>query len=127
MNALNRYKTSQRNSASKPQALVLLYREARRRLRLARRAMKHGERDASQAHLEHARRILGELAALLDDDLAPELCANLRRLYAWGIVELSAAHREQDPSRIAGVDRSLASLLGAWQAAVSEYEREQVA
>ncbi len=111
---LDSYRSTRVESAPTEQILVMIFQAAVLRQENAIKALQEG--DVAKAHtLLHETRILfGEVLAGLDDDVFPELCARLRRLYGWCMRELIAAEREQDPDKIRGVMRVTQSLLEGW-------------
>jgi flagellar protein FliS len=111
---LNSYRSTRVDTAPTEQILVMIFQAAVLRQENAIKALQDG--DVAEAHtLLHETRILfGEVLAGLDDDVFPELCARLRRLYGWCMRELIAAEREQDPDKIRGVMRVTQSLLEGW-------------
>jgi flagellar protein FliS len=111
---LDSYRSTRVESAPTEQILVMIFQAAVLRQENAIKALQDG--DVAKAHqLLHETRILfGEVLAGLDDDVFPELCARLRRLYGWCMRELIAAEREQDSDKIKGVMRVTQSLLEGW-------------
>lgn len=111
---LDSYRSTRVESAPTEQILVMIFQAAVLRQENAIKALQDG--DVTKAHqLLHETRILfGEVLAGLDDDVFPELCARLRRLYGWCMRELIAAEREQDSDKIKGVMRVTQSLLEGW-------------
>lgn len=118
MTGINRYRSHQVHSASKPQVLVMLYEEAIRQLIVAADDLDAGEGPQAWPKLHKARSILVELTCALDDQAAPEICANLRRLYQWCMSEVAAGGNEQDPARVRSVIRVLRTLLDGWRNAI---------
>lgn len=104
--------------ASPQQLVMMLYETSLRRLASAEARMRAGDRGWID-DLHRVREILIELAAALDDEAAPELCARLRPLYAWMHEWLVAAGSGPDPSRVAAVRDALVPIAEAWRATLS--------
>ena len=105
-----------RKQASPEQLVLLLYREALRRLGGLVEAPADDPRWVADTH--HVRAILLELNDALDAGEAPELCAQLQRLYGWCMSELVAAGRERQPERIVAVQKVVRDLHDGWEAVV---------
>ena len=114
MNAIARYKTSNIETSSPEQLLLTLIEGAIRRQTGAIAAIEDSDWATMRQNLDAVREILGELNSALDDQVAPELCGRLHRLYAWSIVETGRACRERSAPRIVEVRRTLEVLHQAW-------------
>jgi flagellar biosynthetic protein FliS len=81
LRAANVYKKVDLESAPKGQILERLLDRCAADLKVARQAITDGRIEAKSHALNHAQQIIFELQAALDHAQAPELCANLARLY----------------------------------------------
>ena len=81
----NPYAQAQVNSASPEQILVLLYDAALRDIKEAMTALKVGDRSRKAKALDHAVKVVTELANSLRPEKAPEIAENLS-----GILNLSS-------------------------------------
>ncbi|MGN6109722.1 MAG: flagellar export chaperone FliS [Kofleriaceae bacterium] len=79
--AAHAYRQVDLASAPKSQVLDRLFERFLQDLDTARAALARRDIAGKASALDHALRIVGELAAALDHDAAPELCANLAALY----------------------------------------------
>ena len=111
---LNSYRSTRVESAPTEQILVMIFQAALLRQENAIKAFESGDMAKAHQSLHECRILFGEVLAGLDDDVFPELCARLRRLYGWCMRELIAAEREQDSDKIQGVIRVTQSLLEGW-------------
>ncbi len=114
MRGIAAYKQSRVESASPAQIVMMLFQEGVHRLTRALQTL-DGDHISWRADLHHVREIYLELLGALDHEAAPELCADLQRLYQWCIEELVAAGRDKDAEKIRGVLRVTTTLLEGWQ------------
>ncbi len=114
-----RYKSVQVKTASPGDLLVLLYEGLFRFLGEAAGAMRRDDRAVAGERLDRSLGILGELAAGLRHDVAPDLCENLLGLYMFSMDHLVQANLRQEPERIEDVMRILTPLREAWKLAVA--------
>lgn len=115
MNAIASYRSRRVETASPQQILVMLYQELLRRIELGAVHLERGDIAEATAHLHHARDILIELLASLQPvNGAEALVTNLTELYKWGIAELVAAGRTQDPKRARATAHTFEPLLDGW-------------
>ena len=122
MQGIGRYRASRLESAPPQQIVLMLFQEAARRLTLAADAIARNDGTVWRPHLHHVREIFLELLSALDDDAAPELCANLRSLYRWCIHELVTAGRTNSAQCVLNVLSVTNSLLEGWQGALNSDE-----
>lgn len=121
MRGIAAYKSSNVQSASPQRIIVMLYQSAITRLHRGAEALEEGDVEAFLGYSRHVREILTELRAALDHEVAPELCANLDRIYGWCTVELGAIERDAagdaaaNVEKIDGVSSALQVLLEGWQ------------
>jgi len=116
----SRYQEHQVLTASREQLLLLAYDGILRHLARACRGLEN--RDYAEKHvgLSRAQHLLFELGRTLDASVAPELAANLARVYAWLIEELARADVEDDLSCIKRVSAHIAELREAWAEAARQ-------
>jgi flagellar secretion chaperone FliS len=100
--AINQYKKVYIESASPARVLDELLGRSLKDLEDAKRAILGRDIPGKRAACDHALAIIGELTAALDHQQAPELCANLARLYDFaeqriisGSASLDAAHLDE--------------------------------
>jgi len=115
MKGIGAYRAA-RKQASPEQLVLLLYREAIRRLEGLADVDASDGRWISDTH--HVRSILLELSEALDREEAPELCEQLVRLYDFCIHELVVAGSERDPARLEPVKKVIRDLHDGWEAVV---------
>jgi flagellar protein FliS len=114
-----RYKSVQVKTSSPGDLLVLLYEGLFRFLGEAAVAMRRDDRATAGERIDRSLAILGELAASLRHDAAPELCDNLLGLYMFSMDHLVQSNLRQEPERIDAVIRILTPLRDAWKQAVA--------
>ena len=112
--ALKSYKNTRVESAPTEQILVMIFQAAVLRQEAAIEAIEAGEWAVMHEKLHECRLLFGEVLSGLDDEVFPELCSRLRRLYVWCMRELVSAERERSPDMIRGVLRVTNSLLEGW-------------
>ncbi len=118
MRGLQQYKTTALETAPSETLLLLLLETALERLDQAIEAMEQGNHKVAREHLAFARSAYSELIISLDHEVAPQLSAQLNRLYLWCIRELAKAGSTQDLEKARGVHRITASMLQTWTEAV---------
>ena len=111
------YKKVDLASAPPTQIVERLYDRFLRDTQMAREAI--GKRDVKgkAAAIDHALRIVTELAAALDHKAAPALCANLAALYAFTSERLGQANVTLDPKFLDEADRVMRDLGDAFRQA----------
>jgi len=124
------YKTSRMNYTPPQKVVGLLFQNAYVRLERGGAALEGEDVARFRQESRKVRAIFSELLGALDEEAAPELSAQLSRLYTWGIRELSAAERgaraevEVSIEKAAGVQRVVESLMKGWAAALRKLEGE---
>jgi flagellar protein FliS len=83
----------------------------------ARARIAAGDAAGKGKRVSRALAILGELRGALDAQAAPELVANLGRLYDWMIDQISAASVKMDPKPLVVVGTIVGDLRESFQAA----------
>ncbi|RMH40729.1 MAG: flagellar protein FliS [Deltaproteobacteria bacterium] len=111
------YKKIHVGSASPARVLDEVYGRLLRDLADARAAIEARDVLAKQRATDHALRILTELIAALEPDRAPELCANLERLYDFAHARIVAASRDMDAAPLGEAERIIETLRDAFRTA----------
>jgi flagellar protein FliS len=119
-NALIQYKKTSINTRSRGRILLMLYDGAIRFLEQARVAIDQKRPDLRGERISRAHAIISELNLTLDHEVAPELCANLERLYLYMLNQITDANRTSDAQKLDLVIDLLKDLRGAWQEAVQQ-------
>ena len=115
MKGIGAYRAARKN-ASPEQLVLLLYREALRRLDGLAELDKSDPRWVSDTH--HVRAILLELSSALDPGESQELCQQLNSLYDFCISELVTIGSERELSRVDAVKKVIRDLHDGWEAVV---------
>ena len=114
----NPYASAQVNSASPEQILVLLYDAALRDLKEAMSAIKAGDRSRKAKALDHAVKIVTELANSLRPEKAPEIAENLSNLYDFMIDRMIRSNAQHEDLDLQAVYNLLGELRAAWVEAI---------
>jgi flagellar protein FliS len=107
-------------TARPEQVLLMLYDGAISFCEKARVLYERSEAAAAGAPIGRAQAILFELVSTLDHSVAPELCANLERLYGYMIRRLGEAQIGRDPKPLEEVKGLLTTLREAWAVAATQ-------
>lgn len=107
-------------TATPGQILLRLYEGAIRFTRQAQEAIEADDPAMKGQYISKTMAIIDELIAALDHSSAPELCANLERLYLFMIDQLSLANSKMDPEPLESVIEHLTSLHDTWKQAVAK-------
>jgi flagellar protein FliS len=83
----------------------------------ARARIAAGDAAGKGKRVSRALAILAELRAALDADAAPELVANLARLYDWMVDQINVASVKLDPKPLVVIATIVADLRESFQAA----------
>lgn len=116
----NPYQASRVLTADRGQLLLMLYDGA---LRFNGQAIDEIGRGHYLKALPFMRRVMAivhELSAMLDYSQAPELCANLDRLYQFVLDRIVAAQAERSAQPLADVTRILGDLRQTWHEALEK-------
>ncbi|MBF0447585.1 MAG: flagellar export chaperone FliS [Magnetococcales bacterium] len=121
---LRKYRTSQANTASREDLLILLYEGA---IRFLERSIKEMEENRLGEHKMYLRRglaIVAELQSTLDFEKGGELSMQLFDLYGFMLERLTQANMKKDMEQIRLVIRNLETLLEGWRDAVRQVKEE---
>ncbi len=118
------YRTATLENAPPLKIVVLLYEGAIRFLERARRLDPDSENIEFINQLSRADRIVCELRFSLNSGAAPELTAELERLYLFCEDEISMAMQERSVDRIPGCIDVLSKLLLGWRGIESTTRRD---
>lgn len=115
MHAIDCYRSRRVETASPAQAVLLLLREAARRVEMGAQAIEQDKPGETRLHLHAAREIVAELRAALDPaNGAAAIVCELSALYSWAQGELASGSWKRDAERVRGVGRALVPLIEAW-------------
>jgi flagellar protein FliS len=112
--AVSRYQSAKVQTASPAQILVQLYDGAIRFMRQAMEAEERSDLATKGNLLRKAHAIVSELSATLDHTHAPELCAELDRLYEFVLHAITQAHVAAKSDTLPSAIKVLDELRGAW-------------
>jgi len=111
---LTRYQESQILNASPEQLLLLTYDGLLRFLGRAKRGMESRDFDEKHVGVSRSQTIVLELYRTLNHDAAPELAANLARVYVYLLEEVARADLEDDAERLGRVIGIVSGLRETW-------------
>jgi len=109
------YATTQVQTASPVQVVVLLYDGTIQAMKLAQEGMRKNHREDKARFLGRALRVVSELAATLNMEQGGLVAKDLRRIYEYVIHELTQANLLNQPERLDAPIRCLGLLREAWQ------------
>jgi flagellar protein FliS len=115
-NAHDTYQESRRLSADPIELIHMLYQEAARAIRDARRHLGAGDIAARARSITQAGAVVIELATSLDHERGGEISANLARLYDYILRRLTEANLQQSDQPLAEVLGLLGTLSEGWDA-----------
>lgn len=115
LRAQQRYREEAILSASPGRLLTMLYDRLVLDIERGEAAQRRGDREAANTELQHAQRIVTELAGSLSAEW--EGSAGLRALYGYLTRELIGANIARDPDRTRGCLDIVLPLRDAWHAA----------
>jgi flagellar secretion chaperone FliS len=115
----NPYATSKVMTADRGQILLMLYDGAIRFNEAARQCLEGGRSGEAMGYLRRTLSIVQELKAVLDPRHAPELCANLERLYTFMEDQILRA-QQGGAEPLASVGEILRDLRATWAEALEQ-------
>ena len=107
-------------TASPIELVVLLYQGANGSIDAAKRSLAEGDIKERSRQITKACSLLGELAASLNPAMAPELSAQLAKLYGYMHRRLCQANIEQTIEPMDDVRNLLSILLDGWRTAAEQ-------
>ncbi|MGN7611468.1 flagellar export chaperone FliS [Magnetococcales bacterium HHB-1] len=125
--ALRSYKTSQTQTASREDLLILLYEGA---IRFLERSIAEKENGNLSGHKEFLRKgiaIIAELQNTLDFQKGGDLSVELFKLYGFMLEYLTQANLTQDLAYVRKVIDQLGTLLEGWRVAVKQVKQDNSA
>ncbi|HET9932686.1 MAG TPA: flagellar export chaperone FliS [Polyangiaceae bacterium] len=118
--AVAQYRSNQVQTASPARVIVQFYDGALKFVRLAVQGIEARDYAAKGMHLSRAHAIVSELRANLDPTRAPELCAELDRLYVYVLDCITEANIKTDATALAPAVKVLEQLRAAWAQVADE-------
>lgn len=118
--AVSQYRSSQVQTASPARVIVQFYDGAMRFMRQAEQSIAASDYAAKGVQLSRAHAVVAELRAQLDHTRAPELCAELDRLYVYVLDCITESNMKTDPKPLAHACKVLTDLRGAWSQVADE-------
>ena len=112
--AVAQYQNARVETISPVQLVVALYDGALRFLRTAALAIDDNDVAAKGVALNKAHAIITELMVTLDNEQAPELCAQLEALYSFVLDRIVKANTDRNIEMIDEAVRALLPLRDAW-------------
>ncbi|MBN1845280.1 MAG: flagellar export chaperone FliS [Sedimentisphaerales bacterium] len=123
----NEYLKTKVLTASPEQLQLMLYDGAIRFCEQARCAIEQGEIEGSYNLITRAENIIMELTKSMRDEVAPETCDNMRRLYLYCYEQLVEANTRKDVAPLENALRILRHLRQTWELLMEKIRREQAA
>lgn len=112
--AVSQYRSNQVQTASPAQVIVQFYEGALRFIRQAEQHIAARNYAGKGERLSRAHAVIAELRANLDHTRAPELCAELDRLYVYVLDCITEANMKTDAAPLANACKVLEQLRSAW-------------
>jgi flagellar secretion chaperone FliS len=112
--AVSQYRNNQVQTASPARIIVQFYDGAIKFINLGIQAIEKKDVAKKGVQLSRAHEIVSEMRANLDHTRAPELCAELDRLYVYVLDCITEANLKVDATSLAGALKVLEMLRGAW-------------
>ncbi|MGM0380444.1 MAG: flagellar export chaperone FliS [bacterium] len=114
------YKSTQIETASQGQILLMLYDGAIKRMKQARDALENENYQRSHSKLVNVQDIVTELMATLDMEVGGEIAENLHNLYDYVLHNLVQANVKKDPELVDEVIPVMQQLHEAWSEIINE-------
>lgn len=118
--AVSQYRSNQVQTASPARVVVQFYDGAIKFIKLGAQALDAKDYAAKGNYLSRAHAIVAELRCNLDPERAPELCAELDRLYVYVLDCITEANMKADAKALAPAIKVLEQLRSAWAAVADE-------
>ena len=119
------YATTQVQTASPVQVIVLLYDGTIQAMKLAQEGMRNNHREDKARFLGRALRVVSELSATLNIEQGGAVAKDLRRIYEFVIHELTQANLLNQPDRLDAPIRCLGVIREAWQELAVQVNKPQ--
>jgi len=127
MNAyMNQYQNNQVLTASPEQVLIMLYDGAIRFVRQAKAASTEGRLGDKAKAISKAVAIITEFSNTLDFEVGGDIALDLKRLYDFMLMELSAVNSRNETDRLGPVENILLDLREAFAEASEIKKREEL-
>ena len=123
-NSGNAYLKTKVMTASPEELQLMLYDGAIRFCEQARAAVQNKEIEESYQLLLKAQKIVAELMSSMRDDLAPDTCANMRRLYVFCYDRLITANLEKKVELIDEALKVIRHIRETWIMLMEQLKRE---
>ena len=123
-NSGNAYLKTKVMTASPEELQLMLYEGAIRFCEQARAAVQNKEIEESYQLLLKAQKIIAELMSSMRDDLAPDTCANMRRLYVFCYDRLITANLEKNVELIDEALKVIRHIRETWIMLMQQLKRE---
>ena len=123
-NSGNAYLKTKVMTASPEELQLMLYDGAIRFCEQARAAVQNKEIEESYQLLLKAQKIVAELMSSMRDDLAPDTCANMRRLYVFCYDRLITANLEKNVELIDEALKVIRHIRETWIMLMQQLKRE---
>ncbi len=125
-NPYQKYKDAQYETASPEKLLIMLYNGAIKFARQAKEGMKEKDIELANNKIKRVQAIINELMVTLDMEQG-EIAENLYNLYEYINRRLIQANIRKDPEIVDEVLSLLEELKGAWEDAIKNLKRAQIA
>lgn len=112
--AAAQYRSSQVNTASPAQIIVQFYDGALKFIKRGREALVNKDIPGKGVALSRAHAVISELRINLDMERAPELCAELDRLYLFVLDCITEANMKCETKPLDAAIKIVEQLRGAW-------------
>ncbi len=127
MNPVNKYATTQNETASRERLMVLLLEASLRHVRAAAVALEQKRKLDALPSLKKAVDIVTELMTTLNPEAAPELAERLTELYGFISTRLLTATATMDPSYAREAERVLVPIVEGFSGAVASLQQAPAA
>ncbi len=114
------YKSTQIETASQGQILLMLYDGAIQRMKQARDALEEEDYQESHSKLVKVQDIVTELMATLDMEVGGEIARNLHDIYDYVLHNLVQANVQKDPELVDEVLPVMEDLHEAWKKVINQ-------
>ncbi len=115
MNGTNRYREEAVTTSDGRHLVVMLYEGAINFMKKAKEFLQKGDMAGKGIYIGKAQAIIAELNNSLNDEAAPEISANLRKIYNFIHMRLTEANIRRDPSRLDDCIGMMEEMLEAWK------------